>query len=126
MSREKTYATEQLRQALNRLRQGAEAAKEELEKDGVIQRFEFTVELFWKTLKILLQEQGVTVRTPREILQEAFRIEWLGEEKLFLDMMEDRNRTSHIYKREMAEEIYQRIKSRYVEALEKAFASLPR
>lgn len=126
MSREKTYATEQLRQALSRLRQGAEAAKEELEKDGVIQRFEFTVELFWKTLKILLQEQGVTVRTPREILQEAFRIEWLGEEKLFLDMMEDRNRTSHIYKREMAEEIYQRIKSRYVEALEKAFASLPR
>lgn len=126
MSREKTYATEQLRQALSRLRQGAEAAKEELEKDGVIQRFEFTVELFWKTLKILLQEQGVTVRTPREILQEAFRIEWLGEEKLFLDMMGDRNRTSHIYKREMAEEIYQRIKSRYVEALEKAFASLPR
>jgi len=45
--------------ALSSLEEGVKEAKGELEKDGVIQRFEFTFELMWKTLKIFLYDEGI-------------------------------------------------------------------
>ena len=47
---------------------------DELEKDGVIQRFEFTFELAWKTLKDYLEDQGfIDVSSPKKVLRKAFQ-----------------------------------------------------
>ena len=108
------YTLTKLENAYAKLREGADTAKNELEKDGVIQRFEFCFELLWKTLKIFLRDTGIEVKTPKESLKEAFRVGWLKEEKIFLDMLEDRNMTSHIYDKETSEEIFCRIKNNYL------------
>lgn len=118
MKEEIEYTFEKLNNAFGKLKEGVEDASSELEKDGVIQRFEFTFELFWKTLRIFLREHGIETNTPRGSLEEAFRIGWLGEEKPFLDMLEDRNKSSHIYKKEIADEIFQRIKNSYIKAID--------
>lgn len=104
------YAIQKLEEAYLRLSEGAENTRDELDKDGVIQRFEFTFELLWKALKIFLEHQGIDTKTPRDSLKEAFRIDLFENEEIFLDMLEDKNRTSHIYDKQTSEEIFKRIK----------------
>jgi len=86
--------------------------------DGVIQRFEFTFELTWKTLKILLDHKGLaTVAAPRDVLQGAFAAGIISDGEAFMQMLRDRNLTTHIYKEEMAAQIYDRIKNAHAAAL---------
>jgi nucleotidyltransferase substrate binding protein (TIGR01987 family) len=100
------YAIQKLEDAYVKLRNGVVLAKDELDKDGVIQRFEFTFELLWKAFKIFLEYQGIETKTPRDSLKEAFYINLIEDEKVFLNMLED----SHIYSKELSEEIFERIK----------------
>ncbi len=118
------YVFQELEKAFSKLKEGAASAQDELEKDGVIQRFEFTFEQLWKTLKIFLEHQGIIVKTPRDSLKEAFRINLIEDEETFFDMMEDRNRTSNIYDKEVSEEIFKKIKSSYVQAIEKVLEKM--
>ncbi|MFQ6083606.1 MAG: HI0074 family nucleotidyltransferase substrate-binding subunit [Candidatus Aminicenantia bacterium] len=118
------YSIQKLEKAFLKLKEGVISAKDELDKDGVIQRFEFTFELLWKALKIFLEYQGIDVKTPRDSLKEAFRIELIEDEEIFLDMLEDRNKSSHIYDKEVSEEIFKRIKSFYIQAIEKLLEKL--
>ena len=103
--------------AVERLKEAVEQAKDELDKDGTIQRFEFTVELLWKTLKTILEYQGVDCKTPRNCIKEAFKAGIIDDDEIILDMLEDRNRSSHIYSSKMSEEIFQRIKNVYLNYL---------
>ncbi len=118
------YSIQRMESAFLKLKDGAEIAKNDLEKDGVIQRFEFTFELLWKTLKIFFEYQGIEVKTPRDSLKESFRIEIVEDEEIFLDMLEDRSRTSHIYDKETSEEIFKRIKANYICVIEKVLEKL--
>ncbi|MBC6445437.1 MAG: nucleotidyltransferase substrate binding protein [Alphaproteobacteria bacterium GM202ARS2] len=68
------------------------------------------LELFWKTLKRLLAEEGVEISTPKETLRKAFQAGWLNDEAAWLEMLSDRNTTSHIYDEETAKRIYGNIR----------------
>jgi len=92
--------------------------------DATIQRFEFTIELFWKTLKYFLAEQGVDARYPKEILRAAYAGNLIEQETVWLSMLNDRNLTSHSYNEELADEIYEHITTTYYQLLEKAVSSL--
>ena len=118
------YPLKKLIDAHKRLEEGIEQAKDELDKDGVIQRFEFTFELLWKALKIYLEHQGIIVKTPRDSFVEAFKIGLFNDEKIFLDMMEDRNSTSHIYDKETSKKIFNRIKNNYASEITKLIEQL--
>jgi nucleotidyltransferase substrate binding protein (TIGR01987 family) len=126
MESENKYAIEKLETAFNQLEAGARKAKGDLQKDGVIQRFEFTFELLWKALKIFLEYKGVTAKTPRDCLKESFRIDLINDEETFLNMLEDRNLTSHIYDKETSGKIFKRIKKNYITAIKKLIESLKR
>jgi len=88
--------------------------EDDLDRDGVIQRFEFTVELLWNTLKNTLSYNGMECRSPRDCVKMAFKVGLLPDDEIVLDMIEDRNRSSHIYEDSVAEEIFQRIRDVYV------------
>ncbi len=118
------YSLKKLIDAHKRLEEGIEQARDELDKDGVIQRFEFTFELLWKALKIYLEHQGIIVKTPRDSFVEAFRINLFDDEKIFLDMMEDRNSASHIYDKETSKKIFNRIKKNYSSEITKLIEQL--
>lgn len=81
--------------------------------DASIQRFEFSIELSWKTLKACLAQEGITANTPKECLQQAFAAHWFDDEKAWLSMLKDRNLTSHTYKEDLALEIYRRLPNHY-------------
>jgi len=80
--------------------------------DGTIQRFGFTFELAWKTLKAFLEDQGIQCQSPKGCLKEAFRLGWIAvdDEEKWLALLQARNMTAHVYNEDMAREIYQTIK----------------
>ena len=104
--------------ALERLREAVIQAKDELDKDGVIQRFEFTVEMLWETLKAILEYEGIECYSPRNCVKEAFKANIIGDDEIILDMLEDRNLSSHMYDQKVSEEIFQRVKNVYLSYLE--------
>lgn len=116
---ERNYTLQKLRDAFLRLKESTEKAVDDLDRDGVIQRFEFTFELFWKTIKILLEHEGFECAGPRSCIKEGARRGFLIEGEMLLDMLEDRNKASHIYDESTAKEIFERIKGKYIDAIEK-------
>ena len=105
---------ENLEKALNRLGEALDEANDNaLMIDGTIQRFEFTVELFWKTLKRSLAAEGIEANSPKETLKQAYAAKWLNDETIWLQMLKDRNETSHVYDEDKAREIYSHIKAYY-------------
>jgi nucleotidyltransferase substrate binding protein (TIGR01987 family) len=101
-------------QALQRLKEAIEEFKQpgasDVVRDGVIQRFEFTYELAWKTTKAYLEDIGIVdVNSPKAIFKEAYVQRLITNEDNWLLMLKDRNMTSHTYKEEMAVGIAERI-----------------
>ncbi len=114
MKDELRYSFKKFKEAVKKLDQGIKQSKDELDRDGVIQRFEFTFELLWKTLKLFLIEEGIITKSPKESLKETFRFGLIEDESIFLDMLEDRNQTSHIYSEDISKKIFNRIKKKYI------------
>ena len=88
----------------------------ELERAGAIQNFEFCYELLWKTLQKYGTTIGRRIVSPREAFQFAYQAGLIQNEKLWLDMIEDRNETVHTYDQASAERVFQEIKKRYYPA----------
>lgn len=97
--------------------------EDQLMIDGVIQRFEFTIELYWKTLKRMLELEGLQSSTPRQSLKQAYQLHWINDEQMWLDMLKDQNRTSHTYDEDLAAEIYKNLK-RYFPEMKKTYQFL--
>lgn len=78
--------------------------------DGTMQRFEFCFELAWKSVKLaLLEWEGLSSASPRQALEQAYSLRWLEREEPWLQMLQDRNLSSHTYREGLAREIHARI-----------------
>lgn len=93
--------------ALNRLKEALAAEKNDLIRDAAIQRFEFTLDLAWKTLKTYLEDyQGVRCVSPKECLREGFQNGVIENDPFWLELVDLRNETVHTYREEVAEQVY--------------------
>lgn len=97
-----------------------------LEQEGVIQRFEYTFELGWKVLKDLLFYEGFDVKSPREVIRQAFESEYLGEDdtETALDALEKRNLLTHTYEEETMLEALELIESHFQPMLSRLLKTL--
>ncbi len=106
------------RNALQKLKDGIsdyDKAKIETIRDGVIQRYEFTTELAWKTIREYLLSEGVVdINTPKSVMKEAFSAGVILDESGWIQILNDRNATSHIYDEKEAIEIFDRIKTQHI------------
>jgi len=93
-------------------------------RDATIQRFEFTYELMWKTLKVFMEDiHGIRTVSPRQVFKEAFSLSLIEDEEIFLDMIQSRNKMSHTYNEDQANEIYQKCPS-YLGAMKGVFEKI--
>lgn len=87
---------------------------DEMVKEGLIQRFEYTHELAWKVMKDYAEYQGVTnISGSRDAIREALQMNLIDSGETWIDMMLSRNKTSHTYNEETANEIYFKILKEY-------------
>lgn len=104
-----------LKQAVNIISEkiGEDEETDDLLKEGLIQRFEYTHELVWKVMKDYAEYQGYTeIRGSRDAFRKAFEIGLISD-KRWMESIEDRNLTSHNYDDETAEKIYKSIVNVY-------------
>lgn len=104
--------------ALGRLQEAVSLAGSrelsELEKQGLIKAFEFTHELAWNTLKDFLTERGAEkMYGSRDVTRLAFKEGLIVQGETWMSMIKSRNLTSHTYREEVAQEIYENIINRY-------------
>ena len=91
-------ARTQYNRALDRLHEVVALDETDIIRDSMIQRFEFTYELAWKCMFYWLREQGESVlEMQRPILQAAFRCALIVDPKVWEDIKEQRDKTSHTY-----------------------------
>lgn len=92
--------------------------------DATIQRFEFTFEIAWKLMREILFFRGKEVSSPRMAIKEGFKEKFFEDGDSWIKMLEDRNLTSHTYKKDLAEDIYKRIKDKHFRLLKELEKSM--
>jgi nucleotidyltransferase substrate binding protein (TIGR01987 family) len=86
----------------------------ELEEQGLIKSFEYTYELAWNTLKDFLEFKGQSeIYGSRDAIRKAFQLGIIADGDGWMDMLKSRNKTSHTYNEDTANEVNKAIISRY-------------
>lgn len=109
--------------ALVLLREGVALLEGEVHpivQEGLVQRFEYTFELAWKTLKDYLVWKKVTlVRSgPADVIRAAFAADYITDGTVWMDALDARNEMSHVYKRQAFERVVVAIRDRFLERFE--------
>ena len=112
------------KKAFDQLERGVILSKErtlnELEEQGMIQAFEYTHELAWKTLKDFLEEKGNNeLFGSKDTTRLAFKLEIIDNGEIWMDMINSRNLTSLTYNENTAQEVIVDIKDRYFAEFQK-------
>jgi nucleotidyltransferase substrate binding protein (TIGR01987 family) len=82
----------------------------ELEKEGLIKRFEYTHELAWNVMKDYLKYQGETIiGGSRDATRGAFKINLINDGEIWMDMILSRNQTTYTYNEKIVQEIFIKI-----------------
>jgi len=94
--------------ALQRLKEALRApARDDVQRAGCIQYFEFCFELAWKSINAVLQDAGIDdCASPRASVKAAFAQGMIDDEGMWLAMLKARNRMAHTYDVEEALAIY--------------------
>lgn len=106
------------RKALQQLQEAVELSEQrdltKLEKQGVIQAFEFTHELAWNVLKDYLQDQGnQNIRGSKDATREAFKVALIANGEEWMAMIQSHNISSHTYDEQTAEKLVAAIVAQY-------------
>jgi nucleotidyltransferase substrate binding protein (TIGR01987 family) len=112
------------KKAFARFQDGLARAVDDLDRDGVIQRFEFTYELSWKVMKEWLASKEIKALNPKDVIREAVDQELIADGNLWSDLQDSRNLTSHTYNEKTAAEVFATIQSIVVPAFAALIANL--
>lgn len=108
---QKPLQLDELKKALERLKEALALDKTDIVRDSTIQRFEFTVELSWKALQRFLSLSGISeALTPKNVFREGARLGLVDDPEAWIRFVDARNLSSHTYKESLAEEVYARAK----------------
>lgn len=97
-------STEEFKRSTKRLEDALGQEKNEFMRDSVIQRFEFCVELAWKTSKKVM---GTTTTAPKQVIREMAQNNLIDDVDLWLRAIDERNKSSHTYNEDLAEKVYE-------------------
>ena len=124
------YRFDNYKRAFLLLREAIEIMEErdltQLEKEGIIQRFEYTWELAWKVLKDFLENEGVTLDriTPSSVIKAAFEAKIISDGDTWMRALDARNKMSHTYNLKKFEDVIKDIQSSYLKLFDDLHLSL--
>ena len=92
----------------------------QLEKEGIIQRFEYTFELAWKVLKDKMEFDGLELNqiSPKAVVRQAYAAKYIADAETWLKMIGDRNLMSHTYDASKFEAVIDAIRKYYLPMLD--------
>ncbi|RME15175.1 MAG: nucleotidyltransferase [Bdellovibrio sp.] len=93
----------EFKKAIQRLEEAIDQEKNDFIRDSVIQRFEFSVELGWKTAKKIM---GTSTSAPKDVVREMAQNKYIKDVNKCLTAIDMRNRSSYTYREDIAEKVY--------------------
>ena len=117
----------EFKKVLTTLKKALNQRKNDLIRDSVIKRFEYSFELCWKTVKIFLNEKfGMDIFSPKESFRELRKNKLISDKQteLLLEMTDDRNKIIHVYDEDFSDELYKKIKENYFDLMQKIYGIL--
>ena len=93
----------ELEKAFTALKAALAAPKNDISRDATIQRFEFVVELAWKTSRKVM---GTQTAAPKDVIREMARNDLISNPEIWFEALEMRNLSSHTYNESQAETVY--------------------
>lgn len=98
----------------------------QIEKEGVVQRFEYTWELAWNTIKDYLELDGVILKTitPGAVLRAAVTAKLIENGEVWMDALDTRNKMAHTYNLKKFEAAIEKIRSNYLALFEALYMRL--
>ena len=96
---------------------------EAIVQEGIVQRFEYTFELAWKTLKDRMEADGLQLEriSPKYIFKDAYKSKYIDNIELWIEMTNDRNLMSHTYDPSKLTEMLKNIKELYYSEIRKLY-----
>ncbi len=91
---------------------------------GLIQTFEFTFELAWKTMKDKLEFKGIEAKLPRDVIKEAFQADYITNAVVWTEALDKRNEMSHMYDEQLTKKTEKLIRVSYAPILEELYVYL--
>ena len=121
MSNNLIESYETFKKAFSKLREFVDTDNgTEKDKAAIIHAYEYTFELWWKSLQIYLQDfETVTEFGPGSTIRNAFQYGLIEEGQDYMNLLKDRNLIAHTYKENIATEIYESIVNKHINTLEK-------
>lgn len=98
--------------------------KSEAENGGLIQFYEVSFELSWKIMKDYLEAEGYVVKSPRTTIKQAIQSEIIDNGHLWIDALDDRNLSTHLYDEEAIKNISKKIENVYFPEIKKLYIFL--
>jgi len=92
-----SYSLDRFSEIVDSLDYFKEKGIEDMYLDIIVKRFEFTYEMAWKTLRRYLIFLGFDIKHPREAFKEGYAQAIITDENIWLDMIEQRNLSAHVY-----------------------------
>lgn len=122
------YRFDNYERAFLLLREALDEERElsQLEQEGVIQRFEYTMELAWNVMKDYLERENLVLPqvTPRAVIRAAFASRLISDGETWMEALDDRNKMSHTYDFKKFKEVIERIRKRYLTVMGELYAKL--
>lgn len=114
----------ELTEAFSRLKEAIPTVSNQLEKDGVIQRFEFVFELVWKTLKDYAEDKGrMDAASPKDAFRVAADLGIIEDPLPWFEFLKSRNEATHLYNEQKAGEVFSQIPN-FVDAVESLISKI--
>ncbi len=104
--------------AVANLEFAVKTAKDDLDIDGTIKRFELCYELAWKLIKETLADKGIICKNPRDCFKEAFANQLIDSQERWLRMIKDRNLLVHTYDASVSRSVFENIERDYLPAFQ--------
>jgi nucleotidyltransferase substrate binding protein (TIGR01987 family) len=95
-----------------------------LSKEGLIQRFEYTLELSWKTLKDYLESKEVIAKFPKDVIKQSFQADLIDNGEIWMNMLEKRNLLTHTYDEKIFITAINAINNLYFDQIKKLYQYL--
>jgi len=91
---------------------------DDLAKEGMVQRFEYTYELAWKTIKDFIESKGEAEKYQKDVLKKAFQLDIIDNGEIWLEMLSKRNLMAHTYNETTFKEVVTGIVKKYYPEIE--------
>ncbi len=109
--KQEDFSLKPLKQALHSLEDAISKHRDDLTRDAIIQRFEYTFELSWKTLKKYFEfNNNLREDNVKNLFREAGRHGLVDQVETWFGYHQARNMTSHIYSEPVAKQVFETAK----------------